>query len=67
MRNQSGIDHFNNIIKETIKPLIYDLINEIQDAIAYMYVEPVLEAFGILDPRNLPDDIEDFHEYGKSD
>ena len=32
-----------------------------------MYVEPVLEAFGILDPRNLPDDIEDFHEYGKSD
>jgi hypothetical protein len=36
-------------------PFIYSLINEIQDAFHY---SGVLSAFGFLDPRNLPSDVE---------
>ena len=31
------------------------------------YIHPVLQAFGVLDPRNLPEESEELHEYGHSD
>lgn len=39
-------------------------MGEIQDV---MHMHPVLQAFGVLDPRNLPEEIEELHEYGHSD
>lgn len=31
------------------------------------YIHPVLQAFGVLDPRILPEESEELHEYGHSD
>ena len=42
-------------------PFVYSLINEIDTA---LQCSPVLKAFGVLDPRNLPLEIEDLNDYG---
>ena len=42
-------------------PFIYSLIAEIEDA---FHSSPLLNAFGVLDPRNLPDTIADLTDYG---
>ena len=42
-------------------PFIYGLIAEIEDA---FHTIPLINAFGVLDPRNLPDDISDLADYG---
>lgn len=66
LRGVTDLDLFDKdkFIKEVIQPFIYDLMGEIQDA---MHIHPVLQAFGVLDPRNLPEEIEELHEYGHSD
>ncbi|CAG2234077.1 unnamed protein product [Mytilus edulis] len=66
LRNLTDMDKFDMdvFMNRTLKPLINDLINEIKEA---MQVEPVLQAFGVLDPRNLPDNIEDLLGYGEAD
>ena len=42
-------------------PFIYGLIAEIEDA---FHTIPLINAFGVLGPRNLPDDISDLADYG---
>ena len=42
-------------------PFVYNLISEIEDA---FHTIPLLNVFGVLDPRNLPDDIADLSNYG---
>lgn len=42
-------------------PFIYSLVSEIEDA---FHTPPLLNAFGVVDPRNLPDDIADLSDYG---
>lgn len=66
LRNLTDIDKFDKdvFMSGTIKPLVQDLINEIKEA---MHVEPVLQAFGVLDPRNLPDNIEELIGYGEAE
>ncbi|XP_078327996.1 zinc finger MYM-type protein 1-like [Crassostrea virginica] len=46
-------------------PLIYDLIQEIEDA--FCTGAPVLSSFGVLDPRNLPDTVEKLSDYGQDE
>ncbi|CAC5370302.1 unnamed protein product [Mytilus coruscus] len=66
LRNLTDIDKFDMdvFMNRTVKPLIQDLVNEIKEA---MQVEPVFQAFGVLDPGNLPDNIEDLLGYGEAD
>lgn len=56
-----------SFLTKTEIPLIYILIQEIQDA--FCTGEPVLKSFGYLDPSNLPDTVQELNEidYGKVD
>ena len=44
-------------------PLIYSLIGEVEDA--FTVKVPVLDAFSILHPSNLPEDIAEITDYGQ--
>ena len=43
-------------------PFIYSLVSEIEDA---FHTTPLLNSSGVLDPRNLPEDIADLSDYGQ--
>jgi hypothetical protein len=44
-------------------PLIYDLIQEIEDA--FCTGSSALPSFGILDPHNLPDTVQELSDYNQ--
>lgn len=52
----------DEFLKKVGIPFIHSLINEIADA---FHCNPVFSAFKALDPRCLPDTVEDLTEYGK--
>lgn len=52
-----------SFLEQTGIPLIHDLIQEIEDA--FCTGSAVLTAFGVLDPHNLPDSIEELSKYGQ--
>ncbi|XP_033751309.1 uncharacterized protein LOC117335439 [Pecten maximus] len=58
-QNLTGED----FLREKGIPLVYDLINEIEDA--FNTGMPVLGYFGFFDPQNLPESMTDIEEYGK--
>lgn len=61
-RDQGQYTTLHGFLQNIGIPFIYSLINEIQDAFHY---SGVLSAFGFLDPRNLPSDVEYLHDYGE--
>lgn len=50
-----------DFLRDTGSPFIYSLIGEIQDAFT---CSPLLTSFGILDPRQLPEQAQDLTNYG---
>ncbi|XP_033736541.1 uncharacterized protein LOC117324822 [Pecten maximus] len=61
--DQQALDP-RTFLQETGIPLIYDLIQEIEDA--FCIGAPVLSAFAILNPDNLPDTVGELKEYGNN-
>ena len=51
----------NTFVEAVGIPFIYSLINEINDA---FHCHPVFSSLSCLDPRNLPEDLEDLIDYG---
>lgn len=64
VRRMRGGDDFDkdSVVTKIIIPLMKSLENEINDA---FHCNPVLRAFGVLDPRNFPEDLQDMQEYGQ--
>ncbi|XP_061179465.1 uncharacterized protein LOC133188093 [Saccostrea echinata] len=52
-----------SFLEQTGIPLIYDLIQEIEDA--FCTGSAVLPSFGILDPHNLPDTVQELLDYNQ--
>lgn len=61
MRRNDGQLTSAEYVTQTGIPIIYSLMNEIDDA---FHSTPVLKAFGFLDPRNLPLEAEEMANYG---
>ncbi|XP_053392551.1 uncharacterized protein LOC123566599 [Mercenaria mercenaria] len=51
-------------LEETGIPLVYELVQEIEDA--FNHGDPVLNAFGFFNPQNLPENVSDLPEYGNA-
>ena len=57
------VDHLqkNQFLEEVVIPFIYSLVGELDDSFRN---SPLLQAFGVLDPRNLPGDMQQLADYG---
>ncbi|XP_033744317.1 E3 SUMO-protein ligase KIAA1586-like [Pecten maximus] len=65
MRQDNAAVTPESFLNETGIPLIFNLIQEVEDA--FCTGAPVLTAFGFLDPQNLPDTIQELGDYGKTE
>ncbi|CAC5383686.1 unnamed protein product [Mytilus coruscus] len=52
----------DGFIRDVGVPFIFSLMNEIQDA---FHASPLLNAFGAIDPRNLPENLQELPEHGE--
>ena len=57
------VDHLDKcqFVEEVAVPFIHSLIGELEDAFRN---SPLLQAFGLLGPRNLPNNLQQLPDYG---
>ena len=60
------VDHLDKhqFLEEVAVPFIHSLIGELEDAFRN---SPLLQVFGVLDPRDLPNDLQQIPDYGSVD